>query len=160
MDTEATPALAQEVHSVIQLGIVVADLDASIQGMRNVFGLAPTAVKDCRYPEVRYHGQVVDAWARIARFEQFGVVIEYIQPFGEDSMWTDALKASPTGQVLHHIRFNDVPDNDAVTALMAERGVELLQEGRSIVNPNGKFTFYDTQDQLGFISEVVTAAQA
>jgi hypothetical protein len=103
-----------------------------------------------------YRGEATGAWARIASYRQFGVAIEFMEPMGEGaSMQKDALRECG-GHALHHIRFNDVDDNDEVTQMMAERGVEVYQEGGSIVNPNGKFTFYDTIAQLGFATEVVT----
>ena len=147
-------------HSVFQLGVVVEDLETVMASMKRIYGLEPAMVVECNYPRVTYKGEDVDARARIAKFDQFGVVIEFIQPSGDDSMWSDALKASPNGAVLHHIRFNDVPDNDVLTAMMAERGVALLQEGASVVHPNCKFTFYDTEKDLGFVSEVVTDVNA
>ena len=143
-------------HSVFQLGVVVEDLETVMASMKRIYGLEPAMVVECNYPRVTYKGEDVDARARIAKFDQFGVVIEFIQPSGDDSMWSDALKAAPNGALLHHIRFNDVPDNDALTDMLAARGVSLLQEGDSVVHPNCKFTYYDTERELGFVTEVVT----
>lgn len=144
-------------HAVFQLGVVVADLDAQIAGMRQAFGIEPCLVQECQYPDLYYRGEEIHSWSRIAKYDHFGVLIEFVQPMGDDSMWSDAVKASPNGCVLHHIRFNDVPDNDALTAMMEERGVQKLQEGGSVVHPGSKFTFYDTEKLLGFVTEVVTA---
>ena len=38
---------------------------------------------------------------------------------------------------------------------MAERGIKVYQEGASVVNPGGKFVYYDTREDLGFVIEVV-----
>lgn len=155
-DTRLEPT--EVLQSVLQLGIIVADLDARIAGMRQVFGVEPVTIMECNYPSIRYDGETLKAQSRIARYNQFGIFIEFIEPLGEArTMWSDALEASPNGYVLHHIRFNDVPDNDAVTAMMAERGVPLLQEGDSVAHPGGKFTFYDTEKLVGFVTEVVTS---
>ena len=145
---------------IIQIGVVVPDIDKSIEGMRQVYGIEPDFVKETKYPELRYRGEVVDSWARIASYSHFGVRIEFMEPAGPDaSMQKDFLRENPYGHALHHIRFNDVENNDVVTSLMKERGVEVYQEGKSVVNPDGKFTFYDTLSQIGFITEVVTKAK-
>lgn len=157
METNNPQSPMSVIHSVMQLGIVVDDLEARIDAMRRIYGVEPALVLECNYPRVTYKGVDIDASARIAKYDQFGVLLEFVQPKGDDSMWSDALAASPHGAVLHHIRFNDVPDNDALTDIFAERGVDLLQEGASVVHPNCKFSFYDTEKDLGFVSEVVTA---
>ena len=157
MEMVENQAPADVMHSVFQLGIVVSDLEARIQAMKQAFGIEPCIQMECKYPDLYYRGEKIESWARIAKYDNFGVLLEFIQPMGDDSMWSDALKESGKDCVLHHIRFNDVPDNDALTSVFAQRGIEMLQEGGSVVHPGCKFTFYDTEKQLGFVTEVVTA---
>ena len=71
------------------------------------------------------------------------------------TVWRDYLSKGQFG--LHHIRF-DVEDNDRITELMKERGIDIWMEGQSLINPNAKFTYYDSLDELGFVIEVVTKA--
>lgn len=145
-------------HGIIQIGLVVADLDAVMQGMRDVYGIEPDSVFEAPFSESTYRGQVHDTPARIANYDHFGVQLEFIEPQGEAaSVWRDHLNEVPfANHALHHIRFGDVDDNDAVTELMAARGVQVYQEVKSFVNPGGKSTYYDTADKVGFLSEVVT----
>lgn len=158
MDEKKAQAPIDLLHQVIQIGIVTPDLDKSIEGMRQVYDLEPDFVKECRYPSMQYRGEETNAFMKIASYSYFGVRLEFMEPMGEGAMMQkDFLKESPMGHALHHIRFNDVEDNDELTALLAERGVEIYQEGASVTNPGGKFTFYDTIPQLGFVTEVVTA---
>ena len=156
METSKPQDPMSVLHSVFQLGILVEDLDAAKAAMKRIYGLEPVLELVCDYPRVVYKGEDIDASAHIAKYDQFGVLLEFIQPMGDDSMWSDALKAAPNGALLHHIRFNDVPDNDALTDMLAARGISLLQEGDSVVHPNCKFTYYDTERELGFVTEVVT----
>ncbi len=159
MDAKQTKLLPTDIlKSVFQVGFVVDDLDSTIDGMRKVLGVEPESASLMTYPGVRYRDQVVDATARIAFYRQFGVELEFIQPVGsEATIWKDYLdNCSGQRNALHHVRFNDVDDNDVLTEILAERGVEVYQEGDSIVNPGSKFTYYDTVDQLGFVIEVVT----
>ncbi|MDO4400005.1 MAG: VOC family protein [Coriobacteriia bacterium] len=143
---------------VIQIGIIVEDLQRPIEGMRKVFGVEPTKVFEAKYPWVRYRDEPVESWATIASYMQFGVELEFMEPMGGDSAWKDHIiqDCRARGHAIHHIRFADVEDNDVVSRLLAERGIEIYQEGGSIVTPGGKFTYYDTVDELGFVIEVVT----
>ena len=156
--TEATkPDLVGLLDHVVQVGLVVEDLDALMAGMRQVFGLEPDSLFEAAFANTVYRGEVVDTPARIANYDRFGVQLEFIQPLGDTSIWNDFLnEASHNGHRLHHVRFADADDNDVITALMRERGVEVYQEAFSFVNPGGKATYYDTVGQLGFIAEVVT----
>lgn len=143
---------------IIQVGIVVEDLDATLDNMRQVLGVEPDFLQDFVYTGVKYRGEPIEASARVACYNQFKVQLEFMQPVGESkTIWKDHLDDSPRpGYGLHHLRFADVEDNDAVTALLKTHGVDVYQEGNSIVHPGGKFTYYDTMKQLGFVIEVVT----
>lgn len=150
---------ADYAKGIIQVGIVVEDLDSAVQGMREVFDMEPDLIRDMDYPTVEYRGEETAGRVRVAMLNQFGVQLEFMQPIGEgDSVWRDHLKDGKPASGLHHIRFSDVDDNDVFSQAMASRGVEVLQEGASIVNPGAKFTYYDTADRFGFITEVVTKA--
>lgn len=151
--------LTDVLTSVVQVGLVVADLDAKMEGMRAVFGLEPDTLFEAAFAGTLYRGQVIDAPARIANYDYFGVQLEFIQPLGDTSIWRDFLnETSGSKYALHHVRFTDVEDNDVVTRLMQERGIERYQEVKSFVHPGGKGTYYDTVEQLGFLVEVVTKA--
>lgn len=145
--------------NAIQIGLIVDDLDKAIAGMRLIFDVEPVFVKEMPYPWVRYRGELSDVRAHVASYDQFGIQLEFIKPLGTGkSTWQDHLDDAKgkAGFAIHHIRFNDVEDNDAVSALMKERGIDVVQEGASVVNPSGRFTYYDTREVLGFVVEVVT----
>ena len=94
---------------------------------------------------------------RAAFYEFFNVQLEFLQPVGDqDTIWHDYLKMGMHG--LHHIRF-DIDDHDAVVKLMADKGIGIWQEGRSLVDPACQFTYFDSMEKLGFIVEVVTRAK-
>jgi hypothetical protein len=144
-------------NSVVQIGLVVEDLDAKMEGMRKVFALEPDSVFEAAFKDTVYRGRLIDAPARIANYDHFGVQLEFIQPLGDTSIWRDFLNEGPHhGHSLHHVRFTDVEDNDAMSALMAKRGIDVYQEVKSFVRPGGKSTYYDTVADLGFLVEVTT----
>ena len=159
MDGGQTLKLTDLLTSVVQVGLVVEDLDAKMDGMRTVFGLEPDSLFEATFAQTRYRDQIIDAPARIANYDYFGVQLEFIQPLGDTSIWRDFLNEAPQGHCLHHVRFTDVEDNDVITRLMAQRGIERYQEVKSFVHPGGKGTYYDTLEPLGFFVEVVTRAQ-
>lgn len=146
------------INRIIQIGVVVDDLDKAIEGMRKVLGAEPRFVKLMDYPWVRYRGKEVPGKARIASYS-LGIEVELMEPVGEgDLAWKDHLANAPrvAGYALHHIRFNDVEDNDQLSEVLAKRGIEVYMEGGSVVNPGGRFTYYDTREDLGFVIEAVT----
>ena len=148
------------VDKIIQLGVVVPDLEKAMEGMRRILGAEPVFVKLMDYPWVEYFGERVDGKARIASYH-LGIELEIMEPVGDcDVAWKDHLRDAPgPGYALHHVRFNDVDDVEEFTALMAERGIKVYQEGASVVNPGGKFVYYDTREDLGFVIEVVTTGK-
>lgn len=157
---DANKNAVNELTNIIQIGIVVSDLDELIENMRQVFDSEPDFVESFIYQGVHYRGRPISPSVRIASYRRFGVQLEFMQPTSPgENIWTDCLNESPGKKfVLHHIRFNDVDDNDALSKKLAKRGVSVYQEGDSITNPGGRFTYYDTSDLVGFIIEAVTKA--
>lgn len=147
-----------QLNTVIQIGLVVSNLDDLINNMRQVFNIEPDFAENFIYKNVRYRGKPISSSARIACYNRFGVQLEFMQPTGlGDSIWRDCLKENPGKKfILHHVRFNDVEDNDALSRVLAKHGISVYQEGDSITNPGGKFTYYDTSDLIGFVIEAVT----
>ena len=149
--------LTDLLHRVVQIGLVVEDLDAKMAGMKAIFGLEPDSLFDAAFAETLYRGEIIDAPARIANYDYFGVQIEFIEPKCDKSIWNDFLNDGPHhGHSLHHIKFGDAEEAAVITELMKERGIESYQELKSFVNPGGKSVYYDTLDQLGFFVEITT----
>ena len=156
--TEEKLAFAKELGNIVQIGIVVEDIEKTKQSMRDIFGLEPDAGGESLYRNCLYRseGQVVDAPVISAFYNFFSIQLEFLQPVGDTpTVWRDYLDKGQFG--LHHIRF-DVDDNDRITKLMEERGIDIWMEGQSLINPKAKFTYYDSLDELGFVIEVVTRA--
>jgi hypothetical protein len=160
MAEEKKALLTDYLTSIVQVGLVVEDLDVTLAGMRRIFKLEPDSMFEAGFAESYYRGEFIDTPARIANYDFFGTQIEFIQPLGDQSIWRDYLNEGPHhGHSLHHIRFTDVEDNDVITNIMADLGIEKYQEQNSFVHPGGKGTYYDTKDELGFFVEVVTKAK-
>lgn len=148
--------LTDELKEIVQIGLVVPDLEVAKKNMLEVFGLEPDAEGDYLYKGCFYKNsdEPIDAPVLSAFYNFFNVQIELLQPNGEqDTIWSDWLKLGHYG--LHHIRF-DVDRHDEVTEAMADKGIGIWMEGASLVTPGARFTYYDSLEKLGFITEVVT----
>lgn len=142
---------------IVQVGIVIADREKAMEGMKRVFGLEADLVSDNVYRKTWYRGTIIDAPVNAAFYNHFNVQLEFLQPVGEtDTVWHVYLKEiGSCGHALHHLRF-DVDDNDRVTQALAAVGVDKYMEGASLVDPSATFTYYDSVDAVGFIIEAVT----
>lgn len=141
---------------IVQIGIVVENVQNSVDGMKRLFGLDPTIYQINNYINVWHKGEIVDAPMKVACFDLFDIQLEFIQPLGIKDTWKDYLEEGPHhGHSIHHIRFN-VKDNNVASKMIQEAGIEKCMEGRSVLDPKAQFTYYDAREKLGFIIECVT----
>jgi methylmalonyl-CoA/ethylmalonyl-CoA epimerase len=140
----------------VQIGVVVADIDRSIEGLTRVFGIGPFRIVDWP-PAGRtdiqkfYYGQAGDFTARLAFAEIGAVELELIQPLEGQSIWADFLRERGPG--IHHVRFN-TPDMDSLVEYLAQNGVAVAQAGTGI-RPGTKWAYFDTDDLVGFTIEAL-----
>jgi catechol 2,3-dioxygenase-like lactoylglutathione lyase family enzyme len=143
-------------NNFVQIGAVVADLDQSIKGLTEIFGIGPFRVIDWP-PAGRkdiqrfYYGQPASFTARMAFTELGPVELELIQPLEGESIWADFLAVHGPG--IHHIRFN-VLDLDPVVEYLGERGIGIAQMGSGI-RPGTVWANFDTESHVGFTIEVM-----
>lgn len=148
--------VTDEFGEIVQIGIVVPDLEKAKKGLLDVFGLEPDAGGESLYKDCIYKGsdEPIDAPVLAAFYNFFNIQLELLQPIGDqDTVWSDYLKMGQSG--LHHICF-DVDDQDRANQLMADKGIGIWMEGHSLINPEARFTYYDSIDKLGYIVEAVT----
>lgn len=143
-------------NDFVQIGVVVADLEKSIQALETIFGIGPFRVIDWP-PADRtdiqrwYYGEPTDFTARMAFTELGTVELELIQPVAGRSIWADFLAEHGPG--IHHIRFN-VSEMDPVLSYLAEHGVGVAQMGSGI-RPGTVWANLDTERLVGFTIEVM-----
>lgn len=100
------------------VGVAVPDIEAAIKMYREVFGVTDiTPPKDLPPQGVTY------AFVNLPSGQ-----VELITPYGDKSPITKFLQNNPKGGQ-HHICF-EVKDIQAVSLLMAERGMRVLNEPR------------------------------
>lgn len=144
--------------SVVQIGVIVKDLDHTIQMLQDVFGMGP--FRTIEWPPADradiqrfYHDQPADFTARMGFTELGSVELELIQPVSGRSIWADFLRDH--GEGIHHIRFNTL-DLAPVIAHLSGHGIGIAQMGSGI-RPGTMWANFDTERQIGFTIEVMKA---
>jgi len=150
----AEPGRAKlKVSELYQVGIVVQDLEKSIEQYQNILGIGPWQVSEIdssTMSEVTYHGRPAQHRFRIALTMVGPVQLELIEPVEGDNIYSDFLKEHGEGiHHLGHIRVNNVAE--AIKTLEKE-GFPCLQSG---CFPGGGYAYVDTTKALGVIIELL-----
>jgi methylmalonyl-CoA/ethylmalonyl-CoA epimerase len=141
---------------VIQVGIVVKDAARVVKNLADVFGTEEVpAVKkgEKNNPNYRttYGGHYAADTEWIGAVVKMGQVdLEIIQPCGEGpSIWQDFLDQH--GEGLHHLAWK-VKDTGEVIKLLQTKGMGVPQHGSF---KNGTYTYFNSEEKLGFIIEAL-----
>ena len=143
----------QNFSSVIQIGVVVPDAQATAEHLRRFLGWESQRTwETSRVPGRIYHGQPADFACRMVFFQLPGIEIEIIQPLSGPSCWQDYLDANGCG--IHHLLF-DVADSEKRYAWLHENGIDVEQRGRAL--PYGEqvhWSYVNSNQELGFTMEL------
>lgn len=138
---------------VVQVGIVVEDIERSIDAYVDVLGLdqrpGVIVTDGPDKSHMKYCGQASDAVAKLAFVHMGQVDIELIEPVGQPSTWKDFLDTH--GEGVHHIAFF-VKDTDQVVAYLEGKGIPMIQQGDYT---GGKYTYLDGAARLGVVLELL-----
>jgi methylmalonyl-CoA/ethylmalonyl-CoA epimerase len=138
---------------VTQVGIIVRDIEKSVDAYVDVFGLKErpgiSITDTLDKANTRYMGKPSEARARLAFINMGQVTIELIEPIGGPSTWKDFLDAH--GEGVHHIAFV-VKGTDQVVAYLDSKGIPLIQRGDYT---GGQYTYLDSAQRLGVILELL-----
>ncbi|MFC1931588.1 VOC family protein [Chloroflexota bacterium] len=139
-DPKAISQTKVKVQSIDQVGIVVKDIQKTIEAYWNIFSIGPWEINDYEYPAIydrTYCGKPAWARERTARALIGDVELELIQVIDGESIHSDYLNAH--GEGLHHLRFA-VDDLRKATKTLTEQGFVSLQSGK----------YGSTQEMTGF----------
>jgi catechol 2,3-dioxygenase-like lactoylglutathione lyase family enzyme len=136
----------------MQMGYVVADLDAALDRWTRVMGVGPFFVADVAMDGAQYRGAPVTGTMRVALASHRGMQVEVIQQLsGGRTVLTDFL-ARRGGGLHHTCALTDDLDRDV--AAWAARGVGVLQGGRTAAGVG--FAYLDTDpEDAGGVLELV-----
>ncbi len=145
---------AVKLGAAVQIGIVVADLEAAVRRLEELFGIGPFRfIEWPNRPESRYwfRGNREPIKIRQAFAQAGPLELELIQPLeGERNAYRQFLDERGGG--IHHVLF-ETPDMDAAVASLARDGVSVLQNGDGI-RPGTRWALLDTQALVGFLLEL------
>ncbi len=139
-------------HFVTQIGLVVRDIQKSIDNYSDVFGLPrPEVIITDEYEQAKtiYRGKPTLARAKLAFFDFGQVQIELIEPIGEPSTWQEVLDSK--GEGIHHIAFQ-IKDTGQVVQYLEGKGIELVQQGHYT---GGMYSYLDGSESLGLVLELL-----
>ena len=137
----------------MQIGIVVRDLEATIQHYVDEYGIGPWQRHEELTPDnakdVRIYGQPAALWRVAAASAMVGQVMwELIEPLDDESIFARFL--AEKGEGVHHIAVATPNFDEAVTA-QAERGDELALSGTF---SGIRIAYLPTDRDLGVLLEI------
>jgi methylmalonyl-CoA/ethylmalonyl-CoA epimerase len=138
---------------VVQIGLIVKDIQKTLDGYVEVFGLekCPDIIltDGPDKTNMKYRGQTSHGVAKLAFVHMGQVDIELIEPVGGPSTWKEFLDAH--GEGVHHIAFF-VKGTDKVVAYLEGKGVPKVQQGDYT---GGMYTYMDSAAKLGVMLELL-----
>ena len=141
-----------------QLGIVVRDIQKSMEHYWGVLGIGPWKVYTNGPPPLRnvtYHGRPASYRVRVALAQTESMVYELIQYLEGDSIHRDFLESQ--GEGIEHVGIYIPNLDDSLTGLRSQ-GLSVLQsaDGLGAIG-DGRYAYLDTRSTLGFVLELIQA---
>lgn len=135
---------------LVQIGVVVYDVQATMAKLSRVFGFGPWHVYEFPVDAARvqrsYRGQPGN-FRFIMAFAQVGnVEMELIQPLEGDNIYSEWLRQH--GEGLHHVHF-DLPQVDEALEAWKSEGIEAIQSGTGL-RPGAVWAYLNTAELPGF----------
>jgi len=151
MDLNKLSGLPIKLGDVLQVGLVVKDLQQSMERYWKLLGIGPWNIYTYAPPMLRegtVRGKRVDYSMRLAHAMSGPVQVELIQPLEGPSIYTEHL--AQKGEGLHHIQ-SRVENIEEVLAAFEKLGIGVLMSGKF---GEGEFYYLDTEPPLGVIYEI------
>jgi methylmalonyl-CoA/ethylmalonyl-CoA epimerase len=140
-------------NTVVQVGMIVRDIEKSLDAYMDVFELqerpSVSVVDPVEISKMEYKGESSTGLAKLAFIPMGQVTVELIEPIGGPSTWQEFLDTH--GEGVHHIAFN-VKGTDRVVSFLNGKGIPLVQQGHYT---GGMYSYLDSAPQLGVILELL-----
>lgn len=140
-----------KINKVLQIGIVVRDIQKSMELYWDIFGIGPWRILTFQPPNLKnaiVRGKSEPFTMKLAIAQIGNIQWELIQPLKGNSIYQEFLDQK--GEGLHHIAC-DVGDYDHAVTLMQEHGIGILMGGQMLTD---SFAYMDTEKLLGTIVEI------
>jgi methylmalonyl-CoA/ethylmalonyl-CoA epimerase len=146
------------ITKLLQIGIIVEDLDATVKHYEEEYGIGPWHVGQLdteKFPKLEVDGKPTDLVFRMAMCHCFGLEIELIQPVS-DSAYMEWLKEHGPG--IHHIAvITKDPFKDVVAEHKRLTGKDPWIHAKDTGAPEGRnleFAYLDLRKELGLFLEI------
>ncbi len=143
--------------SVSQVGMIVKDLDQSIEYYWKQLGIGPWVIYTYTKPLVKqmsYHGKPANYKMRIALANLGQVQFELIEPVEGETIYADFVKKHGYG--IHHIQFL-IDDVKSALVEAEAAGMNVIQDGSGYgLDGDGYFGYFDTEEKFGVTIELVS----
>ncbi len=152
MNADEASVLPIRLGDVLQAGLVVRDLQKSMEAYWKLLGIGPWRIYTYAPPMLResvVRGRRVDYSMRIACAQAGPTQLELIEPLEGPSIYKEHLALK--GEGLHHIQSRVEEDIGVVLAAFAARGIDVIMSGKF---GEGEFYYLDTEATLGLIYEI------
>lgn len=144
-----------KLQAISQIGMVVKDLDKSMEAYWRVFGVGPWRVYTFGPETARdmtYRGKPASYHIRIGQATIGGISLELIQPLDGDTVHREFLEKH--GEGVQHLNFR-LPDLDSAMEKMRAAEFELIQYSNGTgASSDGAHAYFDTTEELGIVFEL------
>ena len=135
---------------MLQVCVVVKDLDEAIKRYSSLFGIGSFhvfTVDTNEWPGITHRGQPIDYKVRVGMAKLGGAVLELLENQRGETMWKEFFDKH--GEGMQHIGLF-VRDYDAALTTFTRQGFSITLDGPVVGKErNGRFTYLDTQQELG-----------
>ena len=141
-------------EKVIQIAIVVRDIEKAAKYWAELLGKPIPEIRTTRpgnEVDVIYRGKPSNGQVKLTFFILGEVVIELLEPITEGTAWKEFLDEK--GEGVQHIGFK-VVDVEKTSAELEKAGYPEIHRGR-YDSDDGTYIYYDTQDALGVVIELL-----
>ena len=146
MESHIDPiALPQQLH----IGVVVKDLDKTIQRLSSTFGIGPWDIKERRYPEAQVVVGKGPFSYRVAFAALGSIELELIEVLEGSTIHADFLNTR--GEGIHHIGFR-VSDLQRTVTTLQQQGIDVLQ---SAFREGSRYVYMEPTEPGGIMFEFV-----
>lgn len=141
---------------VEQIGIIVKDIDKTIEYYVKVLGWGPFNISEVALEGCLYRGKPTDVKLKMAMAQSGSIEIELIQVLDGESIHSEFLRER--GEGIQHVRFS-VNNLDEILAQWAEDGIEPVWQ-HSFPELGISWAYVDTDQVGGVMTELFEIKQA
>ena len=115
------------------VGIIVKDIDKTMEYYSSTFGIGPWRVRDADYHGVMLRGQKTSYKARLAFAETGTVELQLTQPISGRSIYSEFL--DEVGEGIHHLGYLvGKKEKEDIISKLAEQGIKPIMAANSVLH--------------------------